>query len=141
MSALLAKTFRSTTLKLALLWIGMFGAVVAVLLGYVYSSTSSYVRQRSDHAIAIELASLQKAYERSGRSGLIAMIGERSGDQRFEDGVYLLADPSFAPLAGNLDAWPLALHGASGWGNFDAREWKPATANRPLLRASFATLR
>ena len=74
MSALLAKTLRSTTLKLALLWILLFGAVVAALLSYVYSSTSSFVRQRSDQAIAIELASLRAAYDGAGRSGLIAMI-------------------------------------------------------------------
>ena len=140
MSALLAKTFRSTTLKLALLWILLFGAVVAVLLSYVYSSTSSYVRKRSDQAIAIELASLQKAYDGAGRSGLIAMIAQRTGDRRFDNSVYLLADASYAPLAGNLGAWPRALQGSSGWGDFDAPQWKPAAANRPLLRANFATL-
>ena len=112
------------------------GAVVAGLLSYVYSSTSSYVRKRSDQAIAIELASLQKAYDGAGRAGLIAMIAQRTGDRRFENGVYLLTDASHARLAGNLGAWPQALRGASGWGDFDAREWKPAAVNRPLLRAT-----
>ncbi|HEY4042866.1 MAG TPA: HAMP domain-containing sensor histidine kinase [Rhodopila sp.] len=137
---LLAKTIRSTTLKLALLWILLFGAVVAGLLGYVYSSTSSYVRKHSDRAIAIELASLQKAFDRAGRSGLITAIAQRTGDQRFGDSVYLLTDASYAPLAGNLHTWPQALRGASGSGDFDTREWKPASIQRPLLRASFATL-
>ena len=140
MSVLLAKTFRSTTLKLALLWILLFGAVVAVLLGYLYSSTTSYVRERSDHAISIELASLQKAYDGAGRAGLIAMIARRTSDRRFENGVYLLADASFTPLAGNLGAWPPALGGVSGWGDFDAPDWKPAGPHLPLLRANFATL-
>jgi signal transduction histidine kinase len=139
-SVLLAKTVRSTTLKLALLWIFLFGAVVAVLLGYLYSSTSAYVRERSDHAIAVELASLQKAYDGAGRPGLIAMIAQRTGDRRFENGVYLLTDASFAPLAGNLGSWPQALGGVSGWGDFDAPDWKPASAHLPLLRANFATL-
>ena len=140
MSALLAKTFRSTTLRQALIWIGIFGAIVAALLFYVYSSTSSYVHKRSDHAIAVDLESLQRAYVRSGRSGVIARIAQRTGDERCENCVYLFADASFAPLAGNLDAWPRTLQASAGWGNFEAREWKPAAARRPLLRANFVTL-
>jgi signal transduction histidine kinase len=38
---LLAKTFRSSTFRLALLWIGIFGAIVIALFGYVYWSAAS----------------------------------------------------------------------------------------------------
>jgi signal transduction histidine kinase len=133
-SVLLANTLRSSTFKLALVCIAIFGAMVFALLGYVYWSTASYVRSRSDHAIAAELAILQKAYASAGRSGLIATMAQRLADQRFEGGVYLLADPSYAPLAGNLTDWPSAMKGSRGWGEFSARE------GRPLLRATFETL-
>jgi signal transduction histidine kinase len=131
---LLAKTLRSSTFKLALISIAIFGAVVLALFGYLYWSTASYMRSRSDHAITLELAILQKAYARAGRSGLISTIAQRLADQRFEGSVYLLADPSFTPLAGNLADWPSVMKDSSGWGNFNARE------GRPLLRATFATL-
>jgi len=131
---LLAKTLRSRTFKQALIWIAIVGGVIFALLGYVYWSTASYVRSRSDHAIMAELAILQKAYASAGRSGLIITIAQRLAGQRFDGGVYLLADPSFAPLAGNLADWPSAMKGSSGWGNFYAR------AGRPLLRARFETL-
>jgi signal transduction histidine kinase len=131
---LLAKTLRSRTFKQALVWIAIVGAVIFALLGYVYWSTASYVRGRSDHAIMAELASLQKAYASAGRSGLIATISQRLADQRSKGGVYLLADSSFAPLAGNLADWPSAMKGSSGWDNFNARE------GRSLLRARFETL-
>lgn len=140
MSGLLAKTFRSSTLKLALMWIVIFGAVVIALLGYVYSSTASFVRARSDHAITTELTGLQKTYANAGRSGLVAAVAQRSTDQRFEGGVYLLADAAFAPLAGNLEVWPPGLKGFSGWGNFNAPAGRPVANNRPLLRAAFETL-
>jgi signal transduction histidine kinase len=133
-SVLLANTLRSSTFKLALICIAIFGTMVFALLGYVYWSTASYVRSRSDHAIAAELAILQKAYASAGRSGLIATMAQRLADQRFEGGVYLLADPSYAPLAGNLTDWPSAMKGSRGWGEFSARE------GRPLLRATFETL-
>jgi signal transduction histidine kinase len=139
-SALLAKTLRSSTFKRALIWIAIFGAVVVALLGYVYWSTSSYVMSRSDHAIAAEHAVLQNAYEVAGRSGLIAAIERCIAEDRFEGGLYLLADPSFTPVAGNLKVWPPTLKSTKGWDNFSVRAWKPDAADQPVLRATFETL-
>jgi signal transduction histidine kinase len=137
---LLAKTLRSSTLRLALIWIGIFGTAVAALLGYVYWSTASYMLRQSDQAIAIELAVLQEAYASGGREQLMAAIAERMSDGGFESGIYLLADPSGVPLAGNLAAWPASLKGSSGWGDFSAPEWKSDAARQPLMRATFETL-
>ena len=131
---LLAKTLRSTTFKLALVCIAIFGALVFALLGYVYWSTASFVRTRSDRAITAELAMLKKVYTSAGRSGLVAMITQRLGDQSFEGSVYLLASASFAPLAGNLADWPSTITISSGSGGFSGRE------GRPQLRAAFETL-
>src|SRR5262249_38391215 len=122
------------TFKLALLSIAIFGAIVVALFGYVYWSTASFVRTRSDHAIATELARLREAYTRAGRGGLITMIAQRIADQRLEGSVYLLADPSFTPLAGNLEHWPPAMKSSSGWGSFRAPE------GRPQVRAASETL-
>ena len=137
---LLAKTLRSSTLRLALICVGIFGAAVCALFSYVYWSTASYVRGRSDHAIAAEHVILRQAYDRAGRDGLIATIRQRIADERFEGGFYLLTDASLAPIAGNLKAWPSVLKGSDGWGNFNAPERKPDAADRPLLRAAFETL-
>jgi signal transduction histidine kinase len=137
---LLAKTLRSSTFKWALIWITIFGAVVIALFGYVYWSTATYVRGRSDHAIAAEEIILRKVYDSTGRGGLIAAIEDRIADGHFESGVYLLADPSFAPLAGNLKVWPSTLKGSKGWQDFTARDWKPDAANPAVLRATFDTL-
>jgi signal transduction histidine kinase len=139
-SALLAKTLRSSTFKRALIWIAIFGAIVVALFGYVYWSTSSYVLSRSDEAIAAEYAELYRAYATGGRSGLIAAMEKRIAEDRFEGGIFLLADPSFAPVVGNLEAWPSALQGVQGWDNFSERAWKPEAVDRPVLRARFQTL-
>jgi signal transduction histidine kinase len=114
--------------------------VVGALFVYVYWSTASYVHSRSDRAIAAEQAALRQAYHQAGRDGLIAAIGQRIANQHFEGGIYLLAGASLAPIAGNLKVWPAALAGPEGWGNFDAPEWKRDAADRPWLRAAFATL-
>jgi len=75
--------------------------VVLALFGYVYRSTASYVLSRSDQAIAAEHAVLDKAYRVAGRSRLVAAIERSIADERFEGGIYLLADPSLTPVAGN----------------------------------------
>jgi len=108
-SVLLAKTLTSSTFKQALIAIGTFGMIVSALFSYVYLSTSSYVRSRSDRGIMTEYSSLQGAYERSGRDGLIALLEERIADKSFAGNVYLLVDPSLAILGGNLrhgHRWP-----------------------------------
>jgi signal transduction histidine kinase len=139
-SVLLAKTLRSSTLKLALICIGIFGAAVFALFGYVYWSTASYLRSRADYAITAEHRILQTVYDRAGRGGLVTTIEQRIANDRFEGGVYLLADSSFIPIAGNLNSWPSTLKGSEGLNNFSAREWKPDAVDRPLLRASYETL-
>src|SRR6202011_3915377 len=114
LSVLLAKTLTSSTFKLALIAIGTFGLIVSAIFAYVYLSTSSYVRSRSDRAIMTEYSSLQGAYARSGRDGLIALIEQRIADKSFADNVYILVDPSLAALAGNLRAWPSTAAGPGG---------------------------
>jgi signal transduction histidine kinase len=136
---LLAKTLTSSTFKLALIAIATFGVIVSVLLSYVYLSTSSYVRGRSDRAIMAEYFSLQAAYQRSGRDGLVALIRQRAADNVFPGNAYILVDRSLAPLAGNLSAWPSAVTAGSGWTEFRATEPLPHATNTPLIRAMVET--
>ena len=125
---------------MALIAIGFFGTIVLTLLGYVYLSTASYVRSQSDSAIRAEQGSLQRVYDRAGRGGLVAMIQQRISDEHFQDSLYLLTDPSFSLIAGNLKAWPAALTDTEGWQNFRAQEWRPNATSPPMLRAMVETL-
>ena len=85
--------------------------IVSALFSYVYLSTSSYVRSRSDRGIMTEYSSLQGAYERSERDGLIAEIQQRIADGNFANNVYVLADPSLGrcwpAISGNGHRQPL----------------------------------
>ena len=136
---LLAKTLTSSTFKLALIAIATFGVIVSALFSYVYLSTSSYVRSRSDRAVMSEYLSLQDAYARSGRDGLVALIQQRIADKSFADNVYLLVDPSFVPLGGNLKAWPSTVTAERGWTEFRVGDALPNATGRPLLRAMLET--
>ena len=137
---LIAETLRSSTFKVALIWIAGFGALVIALFAFVYSSTASYVLNRSDRAIDADRAALIAAYEHGGRNELITTIGGLAADRRLQDRVYLLAAPSFGTIAGNLKSWPAALSGGSGRGDFSATDANPEAADQSLLRAAYETL-
>ena len=137
---LLAKTFTSSTFKLALIAILTFGVIVAAIFMYVYASTSSYVRSRSDRAILSEFASLQRTYDRSGRDGLVALIAERVADKSFVDNVYLLMDSSRMVLASNPGIAPLPPDGAVGWQEFRPAALTPGGRGSPLVRAMLKRL-
>ena len=130
---LLGKTLRSSTLRLALICIGIFGAAVLGLLGYVYWSTSAFVLGRADRAIAAEYEALRGVYDTAGRSALVAAIEQRMADGQHADVIYLLADPSGAPIAGTFKSSAYVPREAAGWATF-------ATPVRTALRARFATL-
>jgi signal transduction histidine kinase len=137
---LIAETLRSSTFKVALIWIAGFGAVVIALFSFVYSSTASYLLNRSDRAIDADRSVLAAAYQHGGRDELIATIGRLAADQHLENRIYLLADPSFGALAGNLKTWPAAFSGSSGRGDFSPTEPDRQVTDHPLMRAQYETL-
>ena len=130
---LLTKTLRSTTFRLALISIAVFGAMVIALFGYVYWSTTKFVLSRSDSAIEAEQAMLRDVYDRGGRDALTLAIEQRDAVARFQGGIYLLADGSFAPIAGNLKEWPPTLKGAGEWAEFKSQPPNAKAGRGPAL--------
>jgi signal transduction histidine kinase len=133
-SVLLAKTLTSSTFKLALIAIATFGVIVSAIFGYVYLSTSSYVRSRSDRAIKNELVELRSVHERSGRQALIDAIRQRTADKTFAGHVYILTDSASAVLAANLKEWPPTTMAASGPMEFRAASALAERTDGALVR-------
>jgi signal transduction histidine kinase len=129
---------RSSAVRLTLLYAGLFGAVVLLLFGYVYWSTTSYLSARSDRAIRAEHSVLLDAYAQSGRQGLIDLVKRRTQDRSFR--VYLVTDEAFRPVAGNLEAWPAGLEGSKGWADFSGSAMHATRDGGVLLRATYETL-
>ena len=141
MSVLLAKTLRSATFKLALVSIGLFGAVMVALFGYVYWSATTLVLSQTDSTIEAELASLRNTYDSAGRDGLVRAIEQRVTETRIASGLYQLADASFVPIAGNLKKLPAGTNGTQGWTEFRADALNPtAPGEQSLFRARWERL-
>jgi signal transduction histidine kinase len=137
---LLNKTARSSTLKLALVYVALFSASIFGLLAYVYWSTVSFLERNMDRTAIAERGLSMRAYDAGGRRGLIAFIDKRIDDQRLADWYYELADALFVPIAGNLPRWPAAATPRSAWSPFTWLAPPPGAADQGSLRATFRTL-
>lgn len=117
----LARTLRSSSFRVALLSMGLMGASMVALLGFIDWSTTGYMERQLDQTIEAEVEGLAGQYRSGGLVGLSAAISRRVTDAGPEAGVYLLAGADLAPLVGNLDRWPAAVPDGGGWVHFSLR--------------------
>jgi signal transduction histidine kinase len=118
----IARLLRSSTFRLAVLYMALFGASVAVLLTFIYWSTAGYMALQTDDTIEAEVTGLAERYRLSGLDGLIRSIDERVSRNPNGGAVYLLTDDQLTPLIGNLDRWPRASRDSDGWLNFSLEQ-------------------
>ena len=113
---------QSSTFRLAVLYMALFGASVAVLLTFIYWSTAGYMALQTDDTIEAEVTGLAERYGISGLDGLVRSIDERISRKPNGDAVYLLTDDELTPLIGNLDRWPKVARDSDGWLNFNLEQ-------------------
>jgi signal transduction histidine kinase len=109
---------RTTTFRVALLYLGLFLASVLVILGLIYWFTAGFIERQTDETIAAEIAGLREQYRQRRLPGLIEVVNARSAVPRTST-LYLVATPTFTPLAGNLSDWPDAEADPDGWIEFE----------------------
>ena len=101
--------FKSSAVRITLVYVLLFGLSVSIILGFVYWSTIVYKTNQTDDDINAEIKSLSTIYARRGYPGLLRALNERveQVQQRPGDaGLYLLTDDQFQPLVGNINRWP-----------------------------------
>jgi len=109
---------RSSTFRLALLYMLLFSTSVLMLLGFIYWSTVSYIYAQTDETIDIEILDLTERYRNAGLSGLTQLLTERLSRRPAGASVYLLTNRNLDPLVGNLDRWPIGADIRNGWLEF-----------------------
>ncbi|MDZ7747832.1 MAG: HAMP domain-containing sensor histidine kinase [Halofilum sp. (in: g-proteobacteria)] len=110
---------RSTTLRIALLYVVLFAGSVAALLAFVHYATAGYLARQTDAAIATEAAELANRYRQGGIEALARIISNKAVTNIGRRSVYLLADAELDPIAGNINRWPRGVkRDAAGWVEF-----------------------
>ena len=114
-----ARFLRSSTARLALTYLALFGVSVMVLLGFLYWSTAGFMSRQTDATIDAEITGLAEQYAQFGTVGLVRAIKRRTVDARASRGLYLVTGPiGLTPIAGNLSQWPDEAPDAEGWLTF-----------------------
>jgi signal transduction histidine kinase len=106
---LLAKTLRSSTFRLALLCIAIFGLILFAFLIYILDTSTNFGIAQSDAVLSGDLQILRDTYDELGQEGLTEKISRKANDSQVGRGVFLLTDPNYRPVAGSLVEWPLSL--------------------------------
>ena len=109
---------RSSTFRLVLVYAALFGVSVLLLLGFIYWSTAGYMTRQTEAAIEAEIGTFAERYRSAGTGGLLSLIKERL---QTSGSIYLLTDPVFRRIAGNLTGWPRGLREEDGWLEFRVR--------------------
>jgi signal transduction histidine kinase len=129
------RLLRSTFFRLARLYAGLTLVTMLMTLGFIYWATAGYMDREINATIDEEILGLNEQYENRGLGGLTETIGERVSLEANRDAVYLLADSSFRPLAGNLETWPAEPVDDAGWIRFQLPRQVHEHADEPMARA------
>jgi len=109
------RLFRSSTFRLALLYMGIFSVSVFLLLAFIYWSTAGYMVRQTEATIEAEMTGLSEQYDLAGMTGLTSVIRERLSRYPSGRSLYLLVDHQFKPILGNFGEWPKGKRSDQGW--------------------------
>ncbi len=107
------RVLRSTSLRLAVIYAGLFlGSSLAMVL-LTYWTTVGYFNRQIDSAIQADIDTVLERTRAEGIAGAVTALAERLRDDPDNERLYLLADAAQRRIAGNVST-PLRLEGARG---------------------------
>jgi signal transduction histidine kinase len=111
----LRRLLETSTFRLALVYLALFGLSALLLLGYLYFATARVMERQTAETIEAEITGLREQYRAEGLERLSEVIAQRSAAQPNRSSIYLLTDPSGRRVVGNLDRWPDVEPGPDNW--------------------------
>jgi signal transduction histidine kinase len=111
-----AKILKTSTFRLAAIYLLVFALSVGSILAYVFWNTAGLLERQTDATIRAEVQALADQYRSFGLKGIADTIERRSAERG--GGVYLLADSSGKRVAGNLESVPQQVIDETGWIDF-----------------------
>ncbi len=110
------KLFRTSTFRLAAVYLAVFALSVGAILAYLYWSTVRLLESQTDETIRAEVLGLADQYRILGLKGVADVIRRRSNSQT--DTLYVLVNPQGNYIAGNLKGLPPGMEDKPGWTDF-----------------------
>jgi signal transduction histidine kinase len=110
------KLFKTSTFRLAAVYLAVFALSVGAILGYVYWSTVRLLENQIDETIRAEVLGLADQYRVLGLKGVADVVSRRSNSD--SDTLYVLVNPNGKYIAGNLKGLPPNMDDKPGWVDF-----------------------
>ncbi len=123
------RLIRSRVFQLSLLTSAVFGIAAVAVVATLYFSSVEAVTRQVEATIDAEIKGLAEQYRQFGTVGLIRAVRSRTRQRDRPGAIYLLVDSRFAPLAGNIAAWPQEEPDDRRWVTFAFRG--SGAADRP----------
>ncbi len=100
------RVFHSADVRFGLIYAALFGISAAALAAFVWWSTAGLLLRQTEAAIDADVLGLTERYNEGGTAAVRDTIQQRLAANLDDDAIYMLVDPAFRPIAGNLDRWP-----------------------------------
>ncbi len=110
------KIFRTSTFRLAAIYLLVFALSVAAILGYVYYSTVGLLERQTEETIRAEVKGLADQYRVRGMPGILDVVVRRSIETN--GALYSLVGPDGVHIAGNLETMPQVNLADNVWLDF-----------------------
>lgn len=132
--------FNTTAFRLSVGYTLLVTLAVGVTLGSAYLLTESLITDEVDLIIDTELKSLQDKYARTGIPGVTDEINLRIDSWGRIGAVYMIVDPNFERIAGNVTHWPFEGMPNESWPEFEIATIEPGRRAVHPVRAAVRTL-
>lgn len=107
MESKLARTIKTFTFRLALVYVGLFSLSVIILFGFIYTFAMKYIGDQVADSIRGQYFYLLNQYKEQGSEGLEKAIKELVANDPEGTEIYLLVNKEYEKLSGNLNEWPM----------------------------------
>ena len=106
---------RSVGVRFAAVYALVFGLSSAGLATFLWWDTVGLLQRQVESAINVDARSLAARFQAGGLPLLIATINRRIALNVDDSAIYLVVDPSYQPVAGNLRGWPKVVARLGVW--------------------------
>jgi signal transduction histidine kinase len=107
---------RSAGVRFGVIYAALFGISAIALAAFLWWSTAGLLERQTDAAIVTDSVGLAERFTDGGAKSLMDTINDRVLGNVDDDALYLLVDPKFQRVAGNLETWPPHMAMDEDWG-------------------------
>ncbi len=106
---------RSAGVRFGVIYAAVFALGTVALALFLWWSTAGLLDRQTDTAINADTQGLSERYGEGGLPALVDTIEQRLAGNVDDDAIYLLVDPSFRRIVGNLSGWPSRFDRNAAW--------------------------